>query len=146
LGNWELPIDYFNCAAHADLAVEEADPEITASIERMRAHAVPGSWHVGPSMRPPDLGAHLLAHGFEYGGDDIGMAVDLDALPEEVAVPGSFVVERVGDEARLAEWVATFGTGFGLGPAEVGRREISASPSAFSVPHSAFHRRCAGTR
>jgi hypothetical protein len=97
------PINYFNCVAYADLTGEEADREITASIERLRAHDVPGSWHVGPSMRPPDLGTRLLAHGFEYGGDDIGMAIDLSALPAEVAVPETFVVERVRDEAGLAE-------------------------------------------
>jgi hypothetical protein len=114
------PIDYFNCVAYADLTGEEADREITASIERLRAHDVPGSWHVGPSMRPPDLGTRLLAYGFEYGGDDIGMAIDLSALPAEVAVPETFVVERVRDEAGLAAWVATFGSGFGLGPGEVG--------------------------
>jgi GNAT superfamily N-acetyltransferase len=114
------PINYFNCVAYADLTGEEADREITASIERLRAHDVPGSWHVGPSMRPPDLGTRLLAHGFEYGGDDIGMAIDFSALPAEVAVPETFVVERVRDEAGLAEWVATFGSGFGLGPEEVG--------------------------
>jgi Acetyltransferase (GNAT) domain len=113
------PIDYFNCVVHADLKGDEAEREITASLERMRAHDVPGSWHVGPSMRPPDLGARLLAHGFEYGGDDIGMAIDLSALPEAVAVPESFVVERVRDEARLGEWVATFGTGYGVGSADV---------------------------
>ena len=114
------PIDYFNCVAYADLTGEEANREITASIERLRAQGVPGSWHVGPSMRPPDLGARLLAHGFEYGGDDIGMAVDLQALPEAVAVPEGFVVERVRDEAGLAEWTTTFGMGFGVGPAEAG--------------------------
>ena len=114
------PIDYFNCVVHADLIGEEAEREITASIERMRAHHVPGSWHVGPSMRPPDLGARLLAHGFEYGGDDIGMAIDLSVLPKEVTAPESFVVERVRDEAGLGEWVATFGAGFGLGPGDAG--------------------------
>jgi GNAT superfamily N-acetyltransferase len=112
------PIDYFNCVVHADLAPEEADGEIEASIELMRAHGVPGSWHVGPSMRPPGLGARLVAHGFQYGGDDTGMAVDLSALPEEVPAPADFVVERVSDEAGLAEWAATFGSGFGIGPAE----------------------------
>ncbi|CAN5819150.1 GNAT family N-acetyltransferase [soil metagenome] len=114
------PIDYFNCVVHADLAHEEADGEIEASLERMRAHGSPGSCHVGPSMRPRDLGARLVAHGFEYGGDDIGMAVDLQALPEEMQAPADFVVERVRDEAGLAEWAATFGSGFGLGPVEVG--------------------------
>ncbi len=109
------PIDYSNCVVCADLAPEEADAEITASIERLREHGVPGSWHVGPSMRPPDLGARLVA----YGGDDMGMAVDLSVLPEAAPVPVDFVVERVYDEAELVEWGATFGSGFGLRPEEV---------------------------
>jgi GNAT superfamily N-acetyltransferase len=120
---WDIgnsPIDYHNCVVHADLRPEEEDGEIEASLQRMRAHGVPGSWHVGPSMRPPDLGERLVAHGFEYGGDDIGMAVDLSELPEEVPVPADFVVERVRDEAGLAAWIETLGSGFGEGPAEAG--------------------------
>ena len=115
----DSPIDYFNCVAYADLTGEEAEREITASIERMRAHDVPGSWHVGPSMGPPDLGSRLVAQGFEYAGDDIGMAIDLSALPEEMPVPSDFVVEQVRGEAGLPEWAAAFGSGFGIGPAEV---------------------------
>jgi GNAT superfamily N-acetyltransferase len=112
------PIDYHNCVVHADLTPEEADEEIEASLERMRVHGVPGSWHVGPSMRPTDLGERLVAHGFEYGGDDIGMAVDLSTLPDEVPVPEGFAVERVRDEAGLTAWVEALGSGFGEGPVE----------------------------
>ena len=112
------PIDYHNCVVHAALTQNEADREIEASLQRMREHEVPGSWHVGPSMRPPDLGRRLIAHGFEYGGDDIGMAVDLSALPHEVPVPDDFVIERVRDEAELAAWVEALGSGFGEGPVE----------------------------
>jgi GNAT superfamily N-acetyltransferase len=112
------PIDYHNCVVHADLSEEEADREIEASLRRMRAHGVSGSWHVGPSMRPSDLGLRLVAQGFEYGGDDIGMAMELSMLPEEVPVPADFVAERVRDEARLGAWVETLGSGFGEGPVE----------------------------
>ncbi len=112
------PIDYHNCVVNADLTEEEADGEIEASLELMRSHHVPGSWHVGPSMRPPDLGERLIAQGFEYGGDDIGMAVDLLELPEQVPVPADFVVERVRDGAGLAAWVEALGSGFGAGPVE----------------------------
>jgi GNAT superfamily N-acetyltransferase len=112
------PIDYHNCVVHADLTQDEADQEIETSLERMRALGVPGSWHVGPSMRPSDLGVRLAAQGFEYGGDDIGMAVDLSELPEEPTVPHAFVVERVCDEAGLAAWVEALGSGFGDGPVE----------------------------
>ena len=112
------PIDYHNCVVHADLRREEADGEIEASLERMQAHGVPGSWHVGPSMRPSDLGERLVAHGFEYGGDDIGMAVDLSEVPEEMPTPEGFVIERVRDEAGLAAWIEALGLGFGEGPVE----------------------------
>ena len=112
------PIDYHNCVVFADLTREEADGEIEASLQRMRAHGVPGSWHVGPSMRPPDLGERLIAHGFEYGNNDIGMAVDSSELTEGVPVPGNLVVERVRDEAGLAAWVEALGSGFGEGPVE----------------------------
>ena len=112
------PIDYHNCVVFADLTREEADEEIEASLQRMRSHGVPGSWHVGPSMRPPDLGGRLIAHGFEYVGDDIGMSVDLSELPERVPVPENLVIERVHDEAGLAAWVEALGSGFGEGPVE----------------------------
>ena len=112
------PIDYHNCVVFADLTEEEADGEIEASLDRMQAHGVPGSWHVGPSMRPPDLGERLLAHDFEYGGDDIGMAVDLSELPEEMPAPEGFVIERVRDEAGLAAWIEALGLGFGEGTVE----------------------------
>jgi GNAT superfamily N-acetyltransferase len=111
------PIDYHNCVVHAELAQEEADREIEASLDRMRAHGVPSSWHVGPSMRPADLDERLVAHGFEYG-DDIGMAVDLSALSEEGPAPADFAIERVRDKAGLRAWVKTLGSGFGEGPLE----------------------------
>ncbi len=114
----DIPIDYHNCVVHADLAPDEADGAILESLERFRAHGAPGSWHVGPSMRPMDIGERLLAHGFSYGGDDIGMAVDLSALPEEVPVPENLEIERVRDEETLAAWQDTLARGFGEGPVE----------------------------
>ncbi len=116
IGN--CPIDYHNCVVRADLSPEEADCVILESLERFRAHEVPGSWHVGPSMLPPDLGERLLAHGFDYGGDDIGMAVDLSALREDPRVPENLKVERVRDERDLAAWTRTLASGFGEGPVE----------------------------
>ena len=116
IGN--CPIDYHNAVVRADLTPEDADGIIEASLGRMRSLDVPGSWHVGPSMRPTDIGERLLAHGFAYGGDDIGMAADLASLPEDVQPPDGFVVERVKDEAGLSAWVGTLGSGFGEGPIE----------------------------
>ena len=69
-------------------------------------------------MRPPNLGGRLLAHGFDYGGDDIGMAVDLSALRGELHVPEDFIVERVRYERDLTAWTRTLAAGFGEGPVE----------------------------
>jgi GNAT superfamily N-acetyltransferase len=114
----DIPIDYHNCVVRADLSPEEADGVILESLERFRAHGTPGSWHVGPSMRPTDIGERLLAHGFSYGGDDIGMAVELSALRESSPAPDGLVIEQVRDEESLAEWKDTLAQGFGEGPAE----------------------------
>ena len=53
------PLDYHNAVVAADLTAEDADAVIAESRELMKAHAVPGCWHVGPSMRPSDLGDRL---------------------------------------------------------------------------------------
>jgi hypothetical protein len=112
------PIDYHNAVVRANLAPGQADQVIAESIERMQAHAVPGTWHVGPSMRPDDLGARLIAQGFTYAGDDIGMVIDLSAPPASPETPAELVIERVRDEHALAIWTRTLAAGFGEGERE----------------------------
>jgi GNAT superfamily N-acetyltransferase len=113
------PIDYHNCVVRAILTPETADQAIRAVLARLQAHNVPGSWHLGPTMRPADLGARLLAHGFSYAGPELGMAIDLAEL-EQAAPPASVTIERVRDSQALDVWVDTLGQGFGEGPREAG--------------------------
>ncbi len=113
------PIDYHNAVFGARLAAEDADAAITQSLAVMHRRGVPGSWHLGPSSRPADLGARLEAAGFAAGFAEIGMAADIRALaPSELvpheASPG-VSVEEVLDEAGLATWVETLARGFGEG-------------------------------
>lgn len=112
------PIDYHNSVVRADLTEASADDVIVASMERMRTHGVPGTWHVGPSMRPADLPERLVRHGFTCGGHDIGMAVDLLALPDRVPAAMGLTATRVRDDAGLDLWTATLGRGFGEGERE----------------------------
>jgi GNAT superfamily N-acetyltransferase len=112
------PIDYHNAVVRADLAPEQTDEVIAESLERLRAYGVPGTWHVGPSMRPAELGARLIAHGFTYAGDDIGMALDLSALPAKLHSPPGLVIDRVRDEQDLVIWTRTLAAGFGEGERE----------------------------
>lgn len=112
------PIDYHNAVVRANLAEAALDVVIAASLERMRTLGVPGTWHVGPTMQPSGIGARLEAHGFHYGGDDIGMAVALADLPTSVVAPDAFEIVRVETPGDLDRWVAVLGSGFGEGERE----------------------------
>src|SRR4051794_23965345 len=112
------PIDYHNCVVRADLAPDTADEAIKASIACFQAHGVPGTWHVGPGMRPADLGQRLVAHGFVDAGWEPGMAADLRALSEELTVPPGLTVEEVRDKQGLTVWAQTLARGFGEGEVE----------------------------
>jgi hypothetical protein len=110
------PIAYHNCVVRADLEPERADAAITESQNLMRTSGVAGSWHVGPSMRPTDLGARLEAHGFE-GGPEPGMAADLRALPD-VEAPTDVRISRVVTDTCLDAYEQVLSLGFGEGPPE----------------------------
>jgi GNAT superfamily N-acetyltransferase len=110
------PIGYHNAVVRASLDDEHADEMIVASRELMRTYGVPGSWHVGPSMRPDDLTGRLAALGFE-GGPEPGMAADLHAMPE-FALPEKLHVRRVASDGGLDDYEGVLGAGFGEGPPE----------------------------
>jgi GNAT superfamily N-acetyltransferase len=114
------PIDYHNAVVAADLSDDEADRVIAESIERFESNGVPGSWHVGPSMRPSDLGDRLLAAGFTHGGSEPGMAIDLTRLTDASRPRPVLRIARVRTAEVLATWAATLAQGFGEGPKEAG--------------------------
>ena len=85
----------------------------------MEALGVPGSWHIGPSMRPADLVERLGRHGFvDLDASEPGMAADLDALPRTVPHPDGFQVQRVRGAGRLAQFRGVLAAGFGEGEPE----------------------------
>jgi len=112
------PIDYHNAVVRANLTSDQTDAVIAASITRLRTYGLPGTWHVGPSMRPTELGTRLIAQGFRYAGDEIGMAAELSTLPARLETPPTLVIDRVRDEQELAIWTRTLATGFGEGERE----------------------------
>ncbi|MCA0458531.1 MAG: GNAT family N-acetyltransferase [Chloroflexi bacterium] len=108
------PLDYHNAVVHADLTTETAALTIREVISLMKAKNVPGSWHLSPNMHPADLGTYLDANGFEYVGDEPGMAAYLPTL-NIPPMPEGFRVERVQDAQSLKHWETTLGRGFGEG-------------------------------
>ncbi|GCE22320.1 GNAT family N-acetyltransferase [Dictyobacter kobayashii] len=112
------PLAYHNCVVRACLTEETMDEAIVSSIQRFQAYNVPGSWHVGPWMRPENLGERLVAHGFTHEGNEPGMAVDLLRLNAHISTPQGLVIERVRNEQDLEVWTRTLAMGFGEGEIE----------------------------
>lgn len=111
------PIAYQNAIYRTQLAGPDVDRVIDEVRTELDAQGVPGSWHVGPLDEPADLVARLQAHGFDDGGEDIGMVCDLTRMAAAPVPPGA-TIHEVEDEAGLAEWVQVLSDGFGEGPVE----------------------------
>lgn len=119
--SWTLggsPLDYHNAVVAARLDDRTADAVILESRERLVRAAVPGSWHVGPSMRPDDLAARLERAGFVADGEEPGMAARLDESSPEPAPDLRIEVEVVRDQSTLDQWMLALGSGFGEGQRE----------------------------
>jgi GNAT superfamily N-acetyltransferase len=99
------PVDHHNCVVHAALAPDEVAGALDEAVDRFRAYGLPGTWHVGPTTRPPDLGERLLARGFTGGWSDAGMAADLFAPHEDCPSPIGLRIVRARSAADLAAWV-----------------------------------------
>src|SRR5882757_4523512 len=112
------PLDYHNAVVEAELDAGTADAVIAESLQLLKERELPGCWHVGPSMRPTDLGERLVKAGFSFGGSEPGMALDLAKLDSDgSAMPAGLVVERIGVD-DLDTWAGTLAKGFGEGEKE----------------------------
>jgi GNAT superfamily N-acetyltransferase len=113
----------FNGVLRADLKIEEADRRIEETLAPFQARGVPMMWVTGPSSQPADLGARLLARGFSQedrpglGAEDLGMAVDLQALNETLPCPDGLSIQPVEDAAGCRQWIEAARRGFDLSPA-----------------------------
>jgi len=112
------PLDYHNAVVRASLTDERCDQEIMAFQAALAGKGVAGSWHLGPSMCPAGLAEQLLAQGFCYAGDDVGMGLDLRLSLLEVTTPRHFHVVPVRTEYQLEDYASVLAQGFGEGERE----------------------------
>lgn len=112
------PIDYHNAVFRAQLADEDADQAIDEVISKFQLHGVPGSWHLTQTMMPDDLQQRLLSKGFNLGGDEAAMALDLTKWAPLPLSNGDLTIVEVETDDELEVWRVTLGSGFGAGPEE----------------------------
>jgi GNAT superfamily N-acetyltransferase len=98
-----------------------------------RAGARRGWRGLSARARPPDLGQHLARRGFALQQRIPGMAVDLGALPEAVAVPPGLTIEEAADAGALGEWAGVIVVNSGR-PASFGHLLLAAHATLADVP------------
>lgn len=68
----------------------------------------------GPFTQPTDLGARLESRGLSRADELPGMAVDVQAINEDVPSPSALATERVGDTEVSRECIEVMRVGFEL--------------------------------
>lgn len=108
-----IPHPYFNCVLRARFIRDKIDSQIEAILSEFRSHNMPLTWSVGPTSLPPDLGFHLSAQGLSHVKDEVGMALDLKMLRNDLSPPAKLNIMRVVNEKMLREWFRIVNVSFG---------------------------------
>lgn len=116
-GTTGLPIAAFNGATNARFTTASADGRIGAVLGAFRERRVDMTWFVGPTSRPTDLVARLIAHGLVPTMPEPGMACPLDGWSPPPP-PGDVSIEVVTDGAAFHEATQVMFDGFEM-PASV---------------------------
>jgi ribosomal protein S18 acetylase RimI-like enzyme len=104
-----LRTDTFNKVCRARLRESEADRRIAEAIAYFRDVQRPFAWWVGPGSRPLDLESRLQDQGLRAAAEpELGMAMELGALPARVDGPSNLVVRRVRSVRELTDFSHLF--------------------------------------
>jgi GNAT superfamily N-acetyltransferase len=127
-----IPFPMCNLVCRAQFEPGDIDARIKTTLALFKSRHLPMLWHIGPATRPAHLGKYLIAHDLVHAGDDVGMALDLLALNEELPTPSALKIESVSDVVTLKQWFHIFALSFEL-PEFVGQAifDIEASSDAW---------------
>jgi len=113
-----IPHPGFNGVFRTQLVSGDIEARISETLTHFKARQLPMTWWISPSTRPANLGKHLEAHGLTHTVE-LGMAVDLLALNEDLPKPSSLKIEHVRDAETLKKFSHAANIGFGM-PESVG--------------------------
>ena len=117
------PDPFRSTVVSARFAAAHADRRILEISAAFAARGTGFLWWVAPFHAPEDLGERLLGAGLRFEGTAPAMAMDLEALPRDEALPAGLEIVPVTDEATLREFVNVLAL-------EMGVPEGSPNPAA----------------
>jgi GNAT superfamily N-acetyltransferase len=106
------PLKWFNGVIRTSLASSDAGVTIEKVLNFYQFRQQIMTWWVSPLVCPSNLSHRLAAHGLVLSEQEVGMAVNLHNLNEDLSLPHGLVIERVQDERTMREWACTEACGF----------------------------------
>lgn len=103
----DAPVFYFNSVFNARLN-GNAEQKIETVKEFFRPRRDWFTWHVIPSSQPENLAQLLMARGAELLESIPYLAVELDDMPRDLAVPPDFRWKAVRTQDALASWTSIY--------------------------------------
>jgi hypothetical protein len=92
-----------NFIPYSRLTLENAGAAIAEQVAFLRARGQPFEWRVYDHDPPPDLVQRLEAHGFEVGGWEPLLVLEVDAAPDALLRPVTLDVRRLTERAQLED-------------------------------------------
>src|SRR5262245_45178564 len=125
-----------NTVENSALNEASADAAIDGVIARFAALGHGTEWKVHNHDRPADLGARLLAKGFERGGRETLVVRDTGADDAAAPAPAGIDIHRIEDAAQLGDLVAVENEVWGddnsrLGP--ILAEEMTRDPDSIAI-------------
>ncbi len=99
--------DWPNCIFRANLVDLNIENEILEIKKLILEGKAPNGWTVGPLTKPSNLGHLLEKNGFSNVYQQVGMAVDLKNIKNEMIYNNDLEVELVDNEESLEQWAKT---------------------------------------
>lgn len=99
-----LVSDTFNKVLGARLADAGADARIDEALGYVRGTGRPFTWWVGPCSRPVDLEERLRRRGLRAQEYELGMSLELDRAPADVALSAGATIQSVATAEQLGDF------------------------------------------
>jgi GNAT superfamily N-acetyltransferase len=111
-----VPFPFFNGVMGSCLEGEAVPAAIEGARAFFQERGMPWLWWVGPTTRPPDLAERLRTCGFARAFEMPGMALDLQAMADDLPAPQGLSIERVGSAEALSLWLGVALAAFDFSP------------------------------
>ncbi|MFE5793399.1 GNAT family N-acetyltransferase [Streptomyces sp. NPDC056503] len=130
------PAHAWNGVLWSGLDARTADAAIAAQLAHYRAAGVPFEWKLYGHDGPADLGARLVAAGFEAEEPETLLVAEASAQGGPVALPDGVELREVTDEAGVRQVVEVHERAFGTDSSDLGRRlldRLAADPGTVTA-------------